>query len=115
MNSKSIGNSGEDTAAAFLSAKRYKILGRNVRYPVGEIDILAKDGKTLVIVEVKTGRTGQFGYAIERVGPQKQHKLRQLAGQLAQEHPTAPLRIDVVNVDPGSGEVLHLVNAVEAL
>ncbi len=114
MDRKAIGQSGEDRATEFLTSLGYKIIERNKRYPLGEIDILAKDGATLVIVEVKAGRTGQFGYAIERVGPNKQRKLRQLAGRLSQDYPHSPLRIDLINIDPDSGEVIHLINAVEA-
>lgn len=97
----------------YLQSLGYRILERNKRYPVGEIDILAKDGGTIVIVEVKAGRTGEFGYALERVGPNKQHKLRQLASRLSQDYPRAVLRIDIVNVDPNSDEVIHLISAVE--
>ena len=114
MDRKALGQSGEDRAAEFLQSLGYKILERNKRYPVGEIDILAKDGATIVIVEVKAGRTGHFGYAIERVGPNKQHKLRQLAGRLSQDYPHAILRIDLINVDPDSAEILHIPNAIQA-
>ncbi len=114
MDRRAIGTSGEDRAAEFLQSIGYRVLERNKRYPVGEIDILAKDGVTIVIVEVKAGRTGNFGYAIERVGPNKQHKLRQLAGRLSQDYPRAVLRIDLINVDPDSGEILHLPNAIQS-
>jgi len=114
MDNKTIGQSGEDRATEYLHSIGYKILERNKRYPVGEIDILAKDGVTIVIVEVKAGRTGNFGYAIERVGPNKQHKLRQLARRLSQDYPRAVLRIDLLNVDPDSGEVIHIPNAIES-
>lgn len=114
MNRQSIGQSGEDRAAEYLRSIGYGILERNKHYPVGEIDILAKDGSTIVIVEVKAGRTGNFGYAIERVGPNKQHKLRQLARRFSQDYPRAMLRIDLLNVDPDTGEVIHYPNAIES-
>ena len=114
MDRKAIGQSGEDRAAEYLSSLGYKILERNKRYPVGEIDILARDGATVVIIEVKAGRTGNFGYAIERVGPNKQHKLRQLARRLSQDYPSAVLRIDLLNVDPDSGEIIHIPNAIQS-
>lgn len=115
MDRRALGQSGEDRAEEYLLSIGYNVLERNKRYPVGEIDILAKDGATIVIVEVKAGRTGNFGYAIERVGPNKQHKLRQLAARLSQDYPRAPLRIDLVNVDPDSGEVIHIPNAIQSL
>lgn len=109
-----LGRQGEDRAAEYLQSIGYRILERNKRYPLGEIDILARDGNTLVIVEVKAGRTGKFGHAFLRVGPQKQHKLRQLAGRLSQDYPKAHLRIDLVNVDTATDQVLHIPNAVQS-
>lgn len=108
-----MGREGEDRAASFLRSIGYQILERNKRYPIGEIDILAKDRQTVVLVEVKAGRTGQYGHAYERVGPQKRRKLLALAALLEQEHPTALLRIDLINVDE-RGEVLHFQDAVQA-
>lgn len=113
MDHLELGRSGEDRAAEYLQSIGYRIIERNKRYSIGEIDILARDGQTLVIVEVKAGRTGKFGHAFLRVGPQKQTKLRTLARRLSQDFPTSALRIDLVNVDE-AGEVLHLPNAVEA-
>jgi len=52
----------------FLCARRWKILERNVRTPVGELDIVARDGRTLVFIEVKTRRTAAFGAPQEAVG-----------------------------------------------
>ena len=49
-----LGERGENVAAKFLRNQGYKILERNYRTSVGEIDIIARDGKTLVFVEVKT-------------------------------------------------------------
>ena len=50
-------------AAWYLQAKGYRILQRNYRTPMGEIDLVAKDGKTLVFVEVKARRSYRFGPA----------------------------------------------------
>ncbi len=107
---KVLGDTGEDRAAEYLSRSGYTVLERNKRYRLGEIDILASDGEVLVIVEVKAGKTGKFGYAIERVGYEKQRKLRQLAARLSQDYPNAQLRIDVVNVD--GDEIIHIPNAI---
>ena len=107
-----IGQQGEDVATAYLQSIGYNIVERNKRYSLGEIDILACDGETLVIVEVKAGRTGKFGPAYLRVGPAKQHKLRRLAARLVQDYPRANIRIDVMNVDE-NGKVHHIVNAVQ--
>ena len=115
MSTQKLGQEGEDRAAEFLQSIGYQILERNLHYKIGEIDILAKDKKAYVIVEVKTGRTGKFGVAIERVGNQKKRKLRQLAARFSQDHPKEILRIDLVNVDPDTNEVIHLINAVEGV
>ncbi|MGI6103490.1 MAG: YraN family protein [Patescibacteria group bacterium] len=100
-----VGRLGEDVAVEYLQSIGYHIVERNKRYSLGEIDILARDGETIVIVEVKAGRTGKFG-------PEKQQKLRRLAARLSQDYPRASIRIDVMNVDE-RGEVTHLLNAVE--
>lgn len=109
-----LGRSGEDRAAKYLQSIGYRIIERNKRYPLGEIDIVAKDGSSLVLVEVKAGRTGKYGYAFERVGTQKKQKLRNLARRFSQDHPNAVLRIDLINVDSATDEVLHIPNAVQS-
>jgi putative endonuclease len=75
----STGKEGEDFAVRFLKKKGLKILERNFRTPIGEIDIVAKDGKDLVIVEVKTRKGIQYGHPVEAVDHRKQIKLRRLA------------------------------------
>lgn len=57
---KSLGNKGEEIATNFLIEKGYKIIDRNFRASVGEIDIIAKDKKEIVFVEVKTRRNMLF-------------------------------------------------------
>lgn len=61
MFTKQTGNYGEDLACEFLKKQGYKILERNYRIRGGEIDIVCKDGETLVFVEVKTRFTHDFG------------------------------------------------------
>ena len=71
-----IGKFGEDAAAEYLSQRGYIILDRNLRFKVGELDIVAldKDGCT-VFVEVKTRKNADYGYASEFVDRNKQKKL----------------------------------------
>ena len=111
---KSTGNEGEEAAAGFLVKLKYKILGRNINLKFGEIDILAEDKKTIVIVEVKTVRGEGFGLAQELVRYKKQEKLRLLAPALSQQYPDRTIRIDVIGVDYSSGEpkIEHIINAV---
>lgn len=111
---KIIGQQGEDIAVHHLEAKGYKILERNLRLKIGEIDILAEQNNILIIVEVKSGRTGKFDMAIFRIGPQKQAKLRNLALALEQIYPNKNIRIDAINVDL-SGNITHIENAIEEL
>ena len=82
--------------------------------PFGEIDILAKEKKTIVIVEVKTVRGSGFGLAQELVRYKKQKKLILLASALEQKYPKSTIRIDVVGVEISKGEpiITHLENAV---
>lgn len=75
------------------------ILGRNVRYRVGEIDILAKDGETIVVVEVKTLQSARAGYnPIDRIDTAKQRKLRLLASVVAAGNPDCDVRVDAFAV-----------------
>lgn len=110
---KLIGKTGEDVASDFLANNGYEILERNLRLKIGEIDILAAQDDYLVIVEVKSGKTGKYGPAYLRVGPDKIKKLNQLALALSQKYPNRNIRIDVVNVDD-CGQVIHIENAVES-
>jgi putative endonuclease len=97
---KQLGNVGEDLAAAALQKQGYKILKRNYMTPIGEIDIIARQGETLVIVEVKTRKSTRFGSPQESVSAAKQAKLRSLTDYYLQEHNLTgiPVRVDVVAI-----------------
>lgn len=91
------GRLGEDLAASHLQQQGYVILARNVRFPFGEIDIIAQDGETLVFVEVKTRRSQCFGSPLEAITPRKQQQLIKLAQAYLQGQ-ERPVRFDVVAV-----------------
>ncbi|OQB06671.1 MAG: hypothetical protein BWY19_00019 [bacterium ADurb.Bin212] len=113
---KTTGSVGEDIATDYLISKGYKILQRNLRLFCGEIDILAQENRTLVIVEVKTVRGAGFGLAQDLVRYKKQQKLRNLARAIEQEYPNRSIRIDVVGLDlsnPEEPKIEHLINAVQ--
>lgn len=74
---RSVGRRGEEEAARFLGKRGFAILDRNVRSRLGEIDLVAREGQTLVFVEVKTRREGDSPEA--SVTPQKQRRLGRLA------------------------------------
>ncbi len=100
-----LGKSGEDLAVAELERCRYAILARRYRTNRGEIDIVARDGQTIVFVEVKARATGEFGTAAEAVTPRKQRQLARMAVEYLARHRLAgcPCRFDVVAID-GAGE-----------
>ena len=97
---RQLGDQGEDLAAAALKQQGYKILERNYVTPLGEIDLIARQGKTVVVVEVKTRRGSRFGTPQEAVNPGKQGRLRRLADYYlkAKRLTGNPVRFDVVAV-----------------
>lgn len=74
-----VGQKGEDLAFAFLKRNGYKILEKNFKSPLGEIDIIAREGRTIVFVEVKARSSLEFGSAKGAVDWKKQRKLSLLA------------------------------------
>ncbi len=93
------GRDGEEATARFLEEQGYVILERNCRLSGGEIDIIARDGDCLVVVEVKTRRGGQFGSPFEAVDARKQRRLAAAALEyMADRKLDMPLRFDVVAV-----------------
>ncbi|NPB06033.1 MAG: YraN family protein [Aquificae bacterium] len=89
----------EELALSYLLSVGYTLLGRNLRTPYGEIDLLLKDGDELVVVEVKGGRLG-----LERFDKRKFLKVVRSAYALLDE----PFRVDLVVVD--KGKVHHFKN-----
>ena len=74
-----LGAAGESAAADALQRRGYRILERNVRTALGELDLVARDGDTLCFVEVKARRSTAFGYPQEAVTRQKQWHLMRMA------------------------------------
>ncbi len=100
MNRRAVGELGERIAAAFLAVKGYEILEKNVRYARREIDILARDGSTLVAIEVKLRRGTRFGKAAEAVDSRKLGRVRlALEGIVASRRTRLSPRVDVVAID----------------
>lgn len=83
-----------------LTAAGLRVVSRNWRCPEGELDIVAWDGDTLVVCEVKTRSGVGFGSPAEAVNRQKAQRIRRLALRWLMEHrtPYAELRFDVVSV-----------------
>src|ERR1039457_810834 len=79
MSNKSLGNYGESLARQYLQAQGYRILEENFRNKLGEIDLIAQDGKTICFVEVKTRQSLEQGQPYEAINPWKIRKLSQMA------------------------------------
>ncbi|HVV76177.1 MAG TPA: YraN family protein [Mycobacteriales bacterium] len=94
-----LGRAGEDLAARHLVGAGFHIVTRNWRCDAGEIDIVARDGTDVVIVEVKTRSSTDYGLPAEAVSWQKAAKLRELAVRWLREHPTPQsVRFDVISI-----------------
>ena len=101
---KRLGKLGEDIACELLLKSGYKILERNFTTKVGEIDIVAQDGNSLVLVEVKTRFPGQFSLPEEAVTPFKIRHIARAGEYYQLLHPNnldGP-RIDVVAIEFGA-------------
>jgi putative endonuclease len=95
-----IGRRGEAAAETTYVARGYRVVARNWRCRVGELDLVLVRGQTLVICEVKTRRSARFGGGFEAVGVRKRQKLRALAEIFLQQARSVPLsvRFDVASV-----------------
>ena len=111
-----LGAWGEDQAADYLRMQGMKILERNFRTPVGEIDIIARNKNFLLFVEVKTRRGVAFGSPQEAVGERKQRQIVRTSQWYLQKHKCGKLqpRFDVVAVlseKNGTAIITHLADA----
>jgi len=97
---KQIGSKGEDLAAEFLKDKSYRIIARNYKTPIGELDIIAKDGETLVFVEVKTRKSNSHGYGYEAVDRRKLAKLLRTAQAFLVQHnyTNSSYQFDIISI-----------------
>ena len=75
VNNKTLGERGESIAVAFLKGQKFAIVERNFRCKAGEVDIVAREGKTLVFVEVKARGGRAYGDAAEAVTPLKRLRI----------------------------------------
>jgi len=95
-----LGKLGEDLALREVKRLGYKKIVRNYRCPMGEVDLIARDGDTLVFIEIKTRRAGSTGYAKEAVNQRKRRQLSKVALCYMKEHHCfqTKARFDVVAV-----------------
>ncbi len=108
---KFLGKIGEDKAVAFLNEKGYKVIARNFKTHVGEIDVVFLDGDTVVFLEVKTRSSDAFGLPSEAVDLKKREKYFRVAEQfLAKNKLTKSFaRFDVIEIQ--NGEINHIKDA----
>ena len=104
--SKIVGAWGEALAVDFLKKKRYKLVACGYKCRFGEIDLIVKDRKNLVFVEVKLRKNGKFAAAREFVDYRKQERLRATAAMYLSANPTKlQPRFDVIEIYAPDGTV----------
>lgn len=111
-----IGKTGERIAESYLRRKGYRILQKNFRTSLGEIDMICLEGATIIFVEVKTNSSTDFGVPEYRVDHRKQKKMAKVAlGFLKQKGKTdSDCRFDVVGILLGKDsepKIEHIENA----
>ena len=113
-----LGKSGEDLACRELERRGYAILARRYRRRGGELDIVARDGPTIVFVEVKARDSLAFGGAADAVTAWKQRRIVRTATDYVMRHRLdgSPCRFDVVAIqfDTGAPEIEIFQNAFDA-
>jgi len=112
------GKTGEKLAAKFLKKKKYRILFKNYKTTVGEIDLIAQKGDAVIFVEVKARASEFFGAPSESVTHHKRRKINQVASQFLTRHGLhgVECRFDVVEI-LGAGkneEIRHIENAFDS-
>jgi len=97
------GGAAEEAAARFLERQGLAIVARNYRTRLGEIDLVARDGATLVFVEVRMRSSAEYGGGAESIGWRKRSRIEAAARQyLANLRREPPCRFDVVTLDGGT-------------
>ena len=116
ISTKEQGNKGEDIAMRHLKRLGFEIVEMNYRFGHGEIDIIAKEGDTLVFCEVKMRKTDEYGDPEYAITPRKQQQIRKIARAYLYEHEIKEqeCRFDVVAIrmyGRKTPEINHIRNA----
>ncbi len=111
---QSVGRWGEQAAADYLCEHGYEIVGRNVRTPYGEIDVIARKDAVIIFVEVKARTTKSYGPPEVAVTPRKQAHMLASADYYAQQNEIDHWQIDVIAVEKvdGKPQIMHFENAL---
>ena len=121
MRRKYLGNRGERTTARYLRRQGFKIVARQYRTQLGEVDLVCRDGETWVFVEVKTRASDVAGRGDEAVTLAKQKKLTQVALKFLKDHGLLEqrARFDVISIVWPAGsrkpQIEHYRNAFPAV
>ena len=117
---KLLGAWGEALAAEYLRRKHYQIIASGYRSRFGEIDLIVRNRKCLVFVEVKLRKSDAYAKAREYVDKRKQDKLRMTASLYLSENPTnLPARFDIIEIYAPDGtatarpEIYHMEDAFQ--
>ena len=120
MKTKLVGRWGEQVAAEYLKKHNYKLVGMNYSCRFGEIDLIAKNRKYIVFVEVKLRKSADFAQAREFVSHSKQGKIITTASVWLAENPSElQPRFDVIEIYAPEGikskdyKINHLENAFQ--
>jgi putative endonuclease len=112
-----LGKEGEQVAERYLRKKGYRLVERNYRCPVGELDLIVLDGRVIVFVEVKTRSDDRFGIPFESVHRRKQRRMIKAALFFLTQHRLhhRDARFDVIGISlMGGGPVVeHIRNAFD--
>lgn len=115
-----VGAWGEALAAQYLRKKRYTLIARGYRSRFGEIDLIVKNRKYLVFVEVKLRKSADFAQAMEYVDHRKQERIKTTASIYLSQNPTdLQPRFDVIEIYAPDGmttthpEIIHLEDAFQ--
>ena len=121
MSNKSLGSYGESLAQDYLKAQGYRLLEKNFRNKLGEIDLIAQDGKTICFVEVKTRQSLDQGQPYEAITPWKIRKLSQMAMcylKYKYQSIDIPSRFDAISIvqdQVGKAHIQHIKNAFDCV
>ena len=100
------GEHAEDYALTYLTQQGLRLITRNFRCRMGEIDLIMSDDNSLIFVEVRYRKNAHFGSALESVDPKKQLRLIRCASYYLTTHQVnQPTRFDVVALSPGNGQL----------
>ncbi len=113
MNNIEKGKYGENLASKYLELEGYRLIDRNYRNKIGEIDIICTKGDLLIFAEVKSRTSSKYGFPREAVGKKKQEKIRRISSLylIKRKLNKIQCRYDVLEVNLKTEKINHIINA----